>query len=283
MLKHIPKLPSLFAATLAEWRRDNPSLLAAALAYYAFFSTIPVLVISAAIGSLFLGQAAVDGQLHSALVRLFGEKAAGVMQAALANTYAQESGAVVTMAVALLIFGASYFFVQLRNVLNTIWKVRERKQAFEKFVESRLMSLVAITGISVLLLLWLTVSASMSTFVLLSSHTKAFAVASAEVANFVLLLIVSALLFAMVYKLLPSVKLTWEDVGLGAAVTAFLFVSGVQIVALYLSKINLASVYGVAGSLVGLLVWLYVSAQLFIFGAIFTKVYASMHGSHRKR
>ena len=87
----------------------------------------------------------------------------------------------------------------------------------------------------------------------------------------------------MVYKLLPSVKLTWEDVGLGAAVTAFLFVSGVQIVALYLSKINLASVYGVAGSLVGLLVWLYVSAQLFIFGAIFTKVYASMHGSHRKR
>ena len=268
MLKHIIRVPSLLTATFSEWRRDNPSLLAAALSYYAFFSIIPMLVIAAAIGSLVFGQAAVAGQLASTLNSLFGENVAAVIQSALVNTYSQPSTLIVVSAVAVLLLGASYVFVQLRNALNIIWNVQEQpKQMLKRFLEGRLLSLVMVIGLSITLLLWLSISAAISTFQL-------------NIGNFLVVFVLSALMFALIYKLLPSVRLHWTDVWLGSAVTSLLFTTGEHIFAFYISKVNFASVYGAVGSIAVLLVWLNISAHLFFFGAIFTRVYARRHGSH---
>ena len=279
MLKHIPKLPSLLTATFSEWRRGRPPLLAAGIAYYAFFSIIPVLVVAAAIGSLFFGQAAVDGQLTSVLNSLFGEKVAGVIQSALVSTYSQSSNIVVAVAAVLLLLGASYVFVQLRNALNIVWKVKRREKALKGFVEARLVSLVMVVGIAVLLLAWIIASIAFSALYTLAGISSSFL---AELSNFAAVFIVSTMLFAMTYKLLPSVRLTWEDVWLGSMVTAFLFTTGWYVLGFYLSRISIASLYGAAGSMVALLMWLYLSAHIFVFGAVFTKVFASRHGSRSK-
>ena len=283
MLRHLPKVPSLLKETLKEWWRDNPSLLAASIAYYSFFSIIPFMVIVAAIGSVFFGQAAIEGQLQSRLVQIFGESVSKVIQNTLVNTYNQKSGFAVAVAAGIVIFGASFVFVQLRKALNMIWNVKEQKKVLVRFVEGRLVSLVMVIGMSMLILMWLAISASLSTLLLISNFLGTYNGLFAEAVNFLLLFIVSALLFTLMYKLLPSVKLKWADVGLGAMVTALLFTIGSHVVAFYISKIGIASVYGVAGSMVVLLVWLYISAQLFLFGVVFTKVFASRHGSHKSR
>jgi membrane protein len=282
MFRHVFKVPSLLKATLAEWRKDNPSLFAAALAFYSFFSIIPILVIVAAIGNLFFGQAAVAGQLETSFSKLFGDKVANVIQTTLASTYNQTSNVVVAVAAGFVILGASYVFVQMRNALNMIWNVKENKKTLQRFVEGRLVSLVMVIGVSALLLMWLATSTTISAFILLSASGTVNSLLI-ETVNFILLFIISSLLFAMIYKLLPSIKLKWKDVGLGAMVTAFLFTTGSYLIAFYISKVSIASLYGVAGSIVVLLFWLYISAQLFLFGVVFTKVYASRHGSHRKR
>ncbi len=286
MLKHLPKLPSLLTATFSEWRKDNPSLLAAALSYYAFFSIIPVLVIAAALGSFVFGQAAVDGQLASMLAYLFGEKVAAVIQSALASMYGQPSEAAVAVAVLFLLFGASYFFVQLRNSLNIIWSVKEpSRHAFKRFMEGRLLSLIMVTLLALVLLFWISMSATISTFIIRLSSANALSGFVSKLGDFVVIFAFSLLMFAMIYQLLPSVRLRWTDVWLGSAVTSLLFTIGEYFLAIYISKVDFGSVYGTAGSIAVLLLWIYVSAQLFFFGAIFTRVYAHRHGSHsiRKR
>ncbi len=284
MLKHFVRVPSLVSETLREWRRGNPSLLAAALSYYAFFSIIPLLVIAAALGTFIFGQAAVDGQLASMLAYLFGEKIADAIQSSLAAIYGQPSEIAVAVVALFLLLGASYVFVQLRTALNMIWNVQQRHERFLKqFLEGRLLSLVMVTGLSAMLLLWISLSAAISA---LSLHFVSASAVNAFLMNagdFFILFLLSALMFALIYKLLPSVKLTWTDVWLGAAVTSLLFTMGEYLFAFYISKVDFSSVYGTAGSIAVLLVWLYASAHLFFFGAAFTKVYAHRHGSHSKK
>lgn len=283
MLKHLPKLPSMMTATFAEWRKDNPSLLAAAIAYYSFFALIPLMVIVAAIGSFFFGHAAANGLLHDTLIRIFGENVASLIEKMLATTYTQESGIIVGAAAILILFGASFVFIQLRKAINLIWGVEEKKKYWVEFIEGRLMSLLMLTAIAALMIFWLAASTSLSTMALFSGSFKTTGGVALEVGNFMLLLMTSYVLFAIFFRFLPAVKLKWEDVTLGAAVTSFLFTIGSHLVAFYLSKIGLETIYGVAGSMVVLLVWLYISAQVFLFGVIFTKVFAARHGSRKAR
>jgi membrane protein len=283
MLKHIPKLPSMMTAAFAEWRKDNPSLLAAAIAYYSFFAIIPLMVIVAAIGSFFFGHAAANGLLHDTLIRIFGMNVASLIEKMLATTYTQESGIVVGAAAIIILFGASFVFVQLRKAINIIWGVEEKKKYWVEFIEGRLMSLAMLTSIAALMIFWIAASTSLSTMALFSGSFSTAGGILFEAGNFLVLLITSYALFAIFFRFLPAVKLTWEDVTLGAAVTAVMFTMGSHIVAFYLSKIGLGTLYGVAGSMVVLLVWLYISAQVFLFGVIFTKVFAARHGSRKPR
>ncbi len=284
MLKHLPKLPSLLTATFSEWRTGNPSLLAAALSYYAFFAIIPLLVIAAALGSFVFGQAAVDGQLASMLTYLFGEKIAAVIQSALASMYGQQSDAAVAVAVLFLLLGASYFFVQLRNSLNIIWSVKEpSRHAFKSFMEGRLISMVMVTLLAFLLLFWISMSATVSALIIKLSSANALSGFVSKLGDFAVIFAFSMLVFAMIYKLLPSVRLRWADVWLGSAVTSLLFTIGEYLMAIYISRVDFGSLYGAAGSIAAILLWIHVSAQLFFFGAIFTRVYAHRHGSHSVR
>lgn len=281
MLRHILKVPSLVSETFGEWKRDNPSILAAALSYYAFFAIIPLLVIAAALGSFVFGQAAVDGQLASALSYLFGEKVAVVIESALASIYGQPSNAAVSIAILFLLLGASFVFVQLRNALNIIWSVNEPPKKFlKRFLEGRLLSLVMVTGLAVMLLLWISISAAISALIIHFVSANAINAFLLKFGDFFVLFFLSSSMFAMIYKLLPSLKISWADVWLGAAVTSLLFTIGEYLFAFYISKVDFSSLYGTAGSIAVLLVWLYFSAQLFFFGAIFTRVYAHRHGSH---
>ncbi len=282
MLEHFARVPSLVSGTLREWRRGNPSLLAAALSYYAFFAIIPLLVIAAALGTFIFGQAAVDGQLASTLAYLFGEKVADVIQSALASMYGQHSSSAVAAAVLFILLGASYFFVQLRSALDLVWGVQQTRESFLKqFLEGRLLSLVMVTGLAVMLLLWISLSAAISALIIHFVSANSPDAFILKLADFFVLFLLSALMFALIYKLLPSVRLTWADVWLGSAVTSLLFTTGEYLFAFYISKVDFSSVYGTAGSIAALLVWLYASANLFFFGAIFTRVYAHRHGSHR--
>ena len=279
MLKHFPRLPFLLSETYAEWRRTNMSLLAASIAYYSFFSMVPLLLIATSIGSIFFGNAIVTGQLTSTLNQMFGGAATGIIEAVVESSYSQRSFLTVGGAFAILLLGSSYVFVQLRNALNIIWGVKEQKSLI-RFFESRLASVAMVMGTVALLLLWLVTSASISALILLSKNLTTYSPVAIELANFVLFFLATMILFAMIYKFLPSVKLTWTDVGLGALVTAFLFSAGGHAAAFYLSKIDIGSFYGVAGSIVFILVWLYISAHIFLFGVVFTKVFASRDGSH---
>ncbi len=284
MLKHFVRVPSLVSETVREWSRDNPSLLAAALSYYAFFSIIPLLVIAAALGTFIFGQAAVDGQLASMLAYLFGEKIAVGIQSSLAAIYGQPSNFAVAVAVLFILIGASYVFDKLRSALNIIWAVQQPRERFlNRFLEGRLLSLVMVTGLAAMLLLWISLSAAISA---LSIHFVSASAVNAFLMNagdFFILFLLSALMFTLIYKLLPSVRLSWADVWLGAAVTSLFFTIGEYLFALYLSKVDFSSIYGAAGSMAALLAWLYASAHLFFFGAAFTKVYAHRHGSHSKK
>jgi membrane protein len=282
MLRHLPKLPSMMTATFAEWRKDNPSLLAAAIAYYSFFALIPLMVIVAAIGSFFFGHSAANGLLHNTLIRIFGINVASLIEKMLATTYTQESSLIVGAAALIILFGASFVFVQLRKAMNLIWGVEEKKKYWVEFIEGRLLSLFMLTSIAALLIFWFAASTSLSTMALAPGSFITAGGIAVEALNFLLLLLTSYILFAMFFRLLPSVKLTWEDVALGAAVTASMFTAGSHVVAFYLSRIGLGTLYGVAGSMVVLLVWLYISAQMLLFGVIFTKVFSARHGSRRK-
>lgn len=284
MLRHILKVPSLVSETLGEWKRDNPSLLAAALSYYAFFALIPLLVIAAALGSVIFGQAAVDGQLASALSYLFGEKVAVVIESALSSIYGQPSSVAVYIAILFLLLGASHIFVQLRSALNSIWGVQQPRERFiKRFLEGRLLSLVMVTSLAIIMLLWISISAAISTLIIHFVSANAVNAFLLKLGDFLVLFFLSAAMFAMIYKLLPSMKISWVDVWLGAAVTSLLFTIGEYLFAFYISKVDFSSIYGAAGSIAVLLVWLYFSAQLFFFGAIFTRVYAHRHGSHSKK
>jgi membrane protein len=270
----------LFTATVKAWWKDNPSVLAAALAYYAFFSLVPVFIIVASFGSALFGSSALDGGLSAQLSPLVGERGAAALQSTLAYTYTLRSDAkTMLFGTILLLLSAATVFMQMGRIMDIIWSNRKKK--LKVLVERRLTSILLLPGFTaVFLLVWpLTALLSAIGFSLDRSLYGPFVF----LAPLMVLFVLSFTLFAMMYKILPPVKLHWRDVYLGALVTALLFTLGEYIVAWSLGHGQLTTLYGALGTVAVFLAWLYFSAHLFIFGAEFTKVYASMEGSHKER
>ncbi len=272
----------LLAETFREWLKDNPFRLAAALAYYAFFSLVPVLIILTAFGSTFFGDAAVSGSLAGQLSSVVGSRAANAVQSTIAFAYGSSSISAFVFGIGLLIMAATAVFVQLEGIFDTIW-ARHSHRGFLKSVEHRLSSLLLIPAVTLLFLLWLGFSSVLPAFVIFLKDFLPVSPFVVNLFNALLLLLVSSLLFAVVYRMVAPVRLAWHDVWLGSAFTAALLTLGQYVLAFYLSKSTVLSFYGALGSVAILLLWLYFSAHLFLFGAEFTKVYASIHGSHRKK
>ena len=255
----------------AAWSEDYAPSMGAALAYYALFSIAPLLLIITAIAGLFFGAPAARGELFGTLAGLMGADAARAVESLLAHASRPASG-IVAMAIGgvTLVFGASSVFNELQSGLDRIWRSPAGASGMRSLLRTRLLGFALILVVACLLIGSLAASALLSAL----ADSPALHLADAAL-SFALL----TLGFAAVYKIVPRVRIAWRDVWLGAAVTAALFVAGKFVIGLYLGRAAPASVFGAAGSLVVLMIWVYYSAQIFLLGAEFTRLYAHEQGS----
>jgi membrane protein len=271
----------LLKQTFAEWSEDKAPQLGASLAFYSALSIAPLLVIALAIAGFFLGEDAARGQIVHELQSLVGPDGGKAIEDMIQSANKPSTGIIATvLSVVTLLFGASGVFGQLQDALNTIWEVKPKSgRGFWGFVKDRFLSFTMVMGVAFLLLVSLLITAALASFGLVAERLPESVQWIAQITNMVVSFLVITALFAMMFKLLPDVKMAWSDVWLGAVVTAVLFTAGKFAIGLYLGHSSMASSYGVAGSFVVLLVWTYYSAQILFFGAELTQVYANEHGS----
>ena len=275
----------LFKDTYHEWSEHKSSRLAAALAYYTIFSLAPLLLIVIAIAGLVFGADAAHGQITNHLQSMIGTKAAAQIDLMVKAAGSHKSGIIATViGLVTLILGASGLVLQLQDALNDIWDAQpDRKAGLFNMIRERLLSFSMILGLGFLLLVSLVISAALSA---LNTYTSSLLPALAiglQVANVLFDLCILTLFFAMIFKFLPEAEVRWSDVWAGAALTAVLFVIGQFLLTLYLGKMNAGSPYGDAGSIIVVLLWVYYSAQLLLFGAEFTRVWSGGHRSAAAR
>lgn len=274
---------SLLKQTVAEWQRDKVSRLAAALAYYTTFSLAPILVIAIAVASFLFEQSTVQTRIVEQLQGLLGDNGAELVKEMLTSRQTQSDNGIwaTVISVVLLVAGASGLFVQLQDALNTVWNVMPKKdEGIAKLVRDRLLSFGMVLVIGFLLLVSLMLSAGLSAVSGLFGDVLPGFAWGWQLLNTAVSFGVITLLFGLIYKILPDAKISWGDVWIGAALTAVLFTIGKALIGFYLGNSSVASAYGAAGSFVVLLLWIYYSAQILLFGAEFTQVYANRFGSH---
>jgi membrane protein len=265
-----------------EWINDRASRKGAALAFYTVFSLAPILILSIAIAGLFFGQEAARGEIYEQVSGLLGADAARAIQAMVQNASRPGAGIIATLIGFVTLFiGATTALAELKDGLDQIWDAPpEKTQGFWYFLRKRMLSVGLILSLGFLLLVSLVLSAVVSAMARTWGATDATSTVLQGV-NFVFSFGLVTLLFAMIYKILPAVRIAWRDVVIGAAVTALLFTVGKMAIGIYLGNSAVSSSYGAAGSVILVLVWVYYSAQIFLLGAEFTKVYAHRYGSKR--
>jgi membrane protein len=271
----------LFKKSFAEWYEDDPFQKAAALSYYTLFSLAPLLIILVAIVGLFYGATEAQNYIVGGLVDLLGEESANAVQDMMRRANREGSGAFsAAMGIALLLFGAGGVLGQFQYSLNQIWNVKTKPDSgWWPVIRARFVSYAMLLVVGFLLLVSLVITTVLSAVTrYLGERMPAAAALWPMLDIFVSFMLVTAL-FAMIYKVLPDVRVAWRDVWVGAAFTAILFSVGKFLIGLYLGRSSVASTYGAAGSLVTLLLWVYYSALIFFFGAEVTKVYATEYGS----
>jgi membrane protein len=271
----------LVKTTVSDWIDDNAPRLAAALAYYSLLSLAPLVVLAIAIAGLVVSEDAVRGGIAHQLGGLVGATGAAAVQSIVKSAKAPTTGIVSTVVgVVVLLFGASGVFGELQSALNSIWEVAPRPgRGLRGLIKDRLFSFAMVTGVAFLLLVSLIVSAALAAMGRFLSHALPGGEVFWQLLNFVISLGIVTGLFALMFKTVPDAEVAWRDVWAGAFVTAVFFTFGKFVIGLYLGKSAIASSYGAAGSLVVLVVWVYYSASILLFGAEFTQVYASNRGS----
>jgi membrane protein len=265
---------ALLRSALGIWLEANAFNQAGALAFYTLFSLAPVVIIAVAIIGLALGEQAAQGQIVGQLDDLMGREAALAVEQAVARSRIQQSGPLPTLlGVAALLLGATTVFAQMQHALNTLWGVvaRPERSSLWMLLKARLLSLTVVLAIGFVLLVSLLLGVAVRA---LLQYTHLFVPAVAALLGGAELLVswlAAALLFAAIYKVLPDVLLRWRDVAGGALVAALLFSVGRHAIATYLAYTATASTYGAAGSVVLILMWVYYSSLILLFGAAFAK------------
>lgn len=259
-----------------SWNADNIFKHSAAVSFYTLFSLAPITIIAVTVAGIFLGKDAANHQLELQITQLVGPASAEMIQSAAKASQSQgNSGISTAVGIALLIVGATTVFGQLQNSLNSIWGVRAKpsQRGWVVLLLQRLVSFAMVLTVGFLLLVSLVLSTVLTSALehfpgsLLGSETFLKAV------DMGVGLVVISILFALLFKILPDVIVRWRDVWLGAVVTAALFTIGRYLIALYLGHSTVASIYGTAGSLVALLIWVYYSCAILFFGVEFTRAY----------
>ncbi|HEU5366561.1 MAG TPA: YihY/virulence factor BrkB family protein [Hanamia sp.] len=261
---------------------DHVTMLSSSLAYYTVFSMAPLLIIIISLSGLFLGQDAAEGKVYSTLSGFVGHDTAIQLQEMIKNaSLSGKSEIAVVIGVITLVVGATTVFAQIQDSINFIWGLKPKpKRGWLKLLKNRFLSFSIIVGLGFLLLVSLSISTLIDGFSdSLKAHFPDVAVVIFYIINLIITLIVTALIFGAIFKILPDAKIKWRDVSAGAITTAVLFMLAKFGISFYISKSNVGSTYGAAGSLVILLLWVYFSSMILYFGAEFTKAYAVKFGT----
>jgi len=276
----IKSIFSLLKQTFDEWNQDGAPRLAAAFSYYTIFSIAPLLIVVIAVAGLVFGQEAVRGQLDDQIEGLVGAEGADIVQELVQNANRPNEGAVAAMlGVATLLLGAGGAFSQLQDSLNIVWGVKPPNRGILGTIKAKFLSFSMVLFVGFLLLVSLVLSALITGIQGYFTDLLPAGGVMLQLINQVLSFGVITLLFAMIFKFLPDIKVEWRDVWVGAAFTSLLFTIGKYLIGLYLGGSGVSSSYGAAGSLVVILLWIFYSAQILLFGAEFTQVYAYRQGS----
>lgn len=273
----------LVKTTASQWSDHNAPRLGAALAYYALLSIAPLLVLIVAICGLAFDKNTAEHQLLGQVRIAVGPLVAKSLQSLLNNAHQVNRGIIAgTAATITLLFGASGVFMELRESLNTIWNAPVKTSAsWRNFVWQRVVSFGMVLALGFLLLVSLVLSTAIAVATnFFKDYVPLRAAIWGEIANLILPLIAVSALFVLIFKFVPEVPIKWRDVVVGGIATAVLFQIGKALLSLYLATAAVGSAYGAAGSIVAFVAWVYYSAQIFFFGAIFTNVYATKMGSY---
>ncbi len=272
----------LLKQTFSEWLEDKAPQLGAALAYYTVFSLAPlVLVLLAIVGLIFRNDPGGAWNKITEQMSYFLDKSAVEVVQNIAQKAAQPNKSLLATIIGILLafFGASGVFGQLQDALNTIWGVKAKSGGgVWGFLRSRFLSFAMVGGVCFLLLVSLTLESMLKGFSHYIQGALPSGIVIAMAVYWIFDLAVVILLFAIIFKFLPDAKIQWRDVWIGAAMTAIFFAIGKWALGLYLGSGSAASAYGAASSLITLLLWVYYSSQILLFGAEFTQVYASQAG-----
>ena len=253
----------------------------AAIAFYTATSLAPVLLIVIAIAGLLYGEEAAQGAITSELGDLMGRQTAELLQTAIASSKSQSSGFLAAaVGLVTLIATASGVFGEIQAALNKVWKAEPRGTTVGRLIRARAKSL-GLVAASILLMVSLAASAALTAFENQINAALPFGGIVLSVVNFLVSLALISFLFAAVFKVLPDCDLEWRDVAVGAIITALLFIAGKSLIGWYIGSSAVASTYGAAGGLIVLLLWVYYTSQIFLFGAELARSYASLHGSKR--
>ena len=279
--KRATNIFSMLKATYLEWNEDEPFRQSAVIAYYSIFSLPALLIIIINVVGIIYGKEAVQGQISTQIGGMIGAEAADQVESMIASTSQQGNNVIaIIIGIGTLLFGATGVFYQLQLSLNKVWEVELRPDAgYTKLAIDRATSLGVIMAIGFLLLISLVLTAALTALgSWIERQLPDFMLYIFQIVNFLVSFGVITLLFALIYKVLPDVNISWKAVWVGAAVTALLFTIGKSAIGFYFGESNPASAFGAAGSIILILLWVNYSALIFLFGAEFTQVYARRYG-----
>ena len=274
----------LLSETYKEWQQDNAQTLGAALAFYATFSIAPMLIIVIAVFGVILGKETVQAEILRRTQDLIGTQGADVVGKMISAAYRPGSGLSATIiGILVIVIGSTSALVMLKQALNIMWGVETAtKVSVWNLIKERLLSFIMILVIGFLLMLSMMVSVALSFVSAFLQNWMPVPIFFIQMSDWCLSILLVTLLFAMVFKILPDVKIAWSDVWVGSIFTAILFTLGKFLFALYLARSSIRSAYGAASSLAVILIWVYYSAQVLFFGAELTRVYANRYSSRVK-
>ena len=273
---------NLLKTTFNEFDDDNAIKLSASLSYYTIFSLPPLLIIIMSVLSFFFGREAINGRFFVQINGMVGNEAALQIQETIKNIELSDSVTFATIfGGIMLLIGASGVFAEIQSSINSIWGLKAKpNKGIMKFIKNRLMSFSMIASVGFLLLVSLMVNTVMDIInARLIIHFPNTTIYIFYVFNILILFITTTVLFSIIFKTLPDGHIAWKDALIGSSFTSFFFMFGKFAIGFYLGSSTVATVYGAAGSVIIILIWVYYSAIILYFGAEFTKVYANAHGS----
>ena len=276
----ISSLWKMLKDTVLSFIDDEVLSRGAAIAFYTVTSIAPVLLIVIAIAGLVFGRDAAQNAISGQFSGLMGRQTADVLQSAIASAAGKSSSIIATtIGVVTLVATASGVFGEMQAALNAIWKTKSQATTVSRLIRARVISLGLVAAMGFLLMVSLVISAGLTAFGNYLDTVLPMGKLILPALNFFVSLVLLGVLFGAIYKVLPDRSLQWKDVVIGALMTSVLFNIGKSLIGWYIGSSAIASSYGAAGGLIVLLLWVYYSVQIFLFGAEFTKIYANRHGS----